>query len=176
MSDIIQPMRHLSFGAPASFVLGNPAALNSGTLGATFSWPEDGILNWMNVQYGVGVAFSGQFGIGDVAGAFIVEGVNSGSFALGTSSFSPGILWSRTDNFLGSTAVATNTSAGLSASADIQYPGKLIRQNTSISLYLVIPSVATTQVQYGVQVSFSYWSLDAWRAQNKRNTFLDSIK
>jgi len=40
----------------------------------------------------------------------------------------------------------------------------------------VVPSFATTQAQYGVQVSFSYWSLDAWRAQNKRNTFLDSIK
>jgi hypothetical protein len=73
MSDIIQPMRHLTFGVPATFVLGNPAAGTAGTLGATFNWPEDGILNWMNVQYGVGVAFSGQFGIGDVAGALAIR-------------------------------------------------------------------------------------------------------
>ena len=176
MSDIIQPMRHLNFGVPFTSVVGNPAFANAGTLGATFNWPEDGVLDWMHVEYSVGIAFSSQYGIGDVAGAFIVEGVNAGKFALGTTSFSPGVLWARSDNFLGSSAAATNASAAAASSADIQYPGKLIRQNTAISLYLVVPSIATTQAQYGVQVNFNYWSLEAWRAQRKNNSFVDSIK
>ena len=175
MPEIIQPMRHLSFGSPFTFVLGNPALGNAGTLGGTMQFPEDGILNWIHIEYGAG-AFITSAGpsIGDIAGAFLMEGVSAGVVNIGGTSYSPSVLWSRSDNALAS--AAGNFTTVFSTSADIQYPGKLVRQGTSFSIYLVTPSVATTGVQYGVQVSMSYWSLDAYRAQNKHNQFLDSIK
>jgi len=175
MPDIIQPMRHLTFGAPFTFVLGNPALLNAGTLGATMQFPEDGILDWIHIEYGVGVFFTSPGpSIGDVAGAFLMEGVSAGVVNIGSSSYAPSVLWSRSDNPLA--AAAGNFTTTFSTSADIQYPGKLVRQGTSFSIYLVSPSTATTGVQYGVQVSMNYWSLDAYRSQIKRNNFLDSNK
>jgi len=175
MAEIIQPMRHLSFGAPFTFVLGNPALLNAGTLGATMQFPEDGILNWIHIEYGAGVFItSAGPSIGDVAGAFLMEGVSAGVVNIGSTSYSPGVLWNRSDNALA--AVAGNFTTVFSTSADIQYSGKLVRQGTAFTVYLVTPSYATTGVQYGVQVCMNYWSLDAYRSQNKNNQFMASIK
>ena len=175
MPDIIQPMRHLSFASPFTGVLGNPALINAGSLGGTMQFPEDGILNWIHVEYGTSLSFvCAGFGTGDVCGAFLIEGVSAGTVNIGSGSYAPSVLWSRSDNALGS--AAGNLTSTFSTSADIQYPGKLVRQGTSFSIYLIVPSVVTSVAQYGVQVSMSYWSLDAYRAQNKHNQFLDSIK
>lgn len=173
---LIQTQRHITFGLPFTAVIGAPAANNVGTLGASMLWPEDGVLDSIHVEYGAGVAYTAAgLGIGDVAGAWLVEGVSSGNMTLGAAAFTPGVLWSRADNFLGS--AAGNFQQIISTSADISYNGKVIRQNTSFSIYLTTPSLVSTTAQYGVQVTFNYWSMDAYRSIARNPlAFLASIK
>jgi hypothetical protein len=112
-------------------------------------------------------------GIGDVAGAFVMEGAKNGIVALGGSS-QGSVLWSRAENFLWNAAGSAVVNP--STSADIGYKGKLIRAQSPISIYLIVPSIATTTVQYGVQVTFNYWTLASYKSQaaiNSTNTFLN---
>jgi hypothetical protein len=172
MSETIQPLLHVCFGAPFTTVLGNPAASNVGVRAATQIFQTDVVIDWIHVEYSAGISFVGGVGIGDVAGAFIVEGSQQGSFSL--TSGGGGILWSRSENFL-SNAVG-NAAVNPSTSADIGYKGKLVRAQTPWTLYLITPSIATTTVQYGVQVTVNYWSLAAYKAQasaDAKNSFLN---
>lgn len=173
---LIQTQRHLTFGVPFTGVIGNPAANNIGTLGSTMLWPEDGVLDSIHVEYCVGVAYtSAGLGTGDVAGAWLAEGISSGTMVLGATSFTAGVLWARSDNFLGS--AAANFQQVISSSGDINYQGKVIRQNTAFSIYLTTPSLVSTTAQYGVQITFNYWSMDAYRsAASGKTNFLASIK
>ena len=130
---LIQTQRHITFGLPFTAVIGAPAANNVGTLGASMLWPEDGVLDSIHVEYGAGVAYTAAgLGIGDVAGAWLVEGVSSGNMTLGAAAF---------------------------------------------SIYLTTPSLVSTTAQYGVQVTFNYWSMDAYRSIARNPlAFLASIK
>ena len=160
-------MRHLLLGTKFVTLGGNAAKANVGFLTATVKLTEDIILNWLTVQYCAGVYFlPSAAGDVDYSGAFIVENNSSPSMSLNNSNTvgDPGILWSRNDAFCG-TAGAVATNPVITASADIQFPGKLLRQGTSISLYLINPLNATTQVNYGVQATLSYWSLSAYKHQ-----------
>lgn len=158
---LVQNQRHLSFGVPFTFVIGNPALGNAGTLGATFKWDEDVVLDSFHVEYGVSMVIqSAGYGIGDTCGAFLIQGTNAGTLNPGGSTSAPNIMWNRADNLLGT--AAGNFQGNFQTGADITVPGKRVNAGTSMSLYLIVPSVATTQVQYGVWVTFNYWSLDAY--------------